>query len=439
MNCRKCGCEILEDTKFCQMCGAKQRQPKVSHSQNPETMAGGDTRTGLNSVVVAIISALITLSIIGIVVLLFNVIDFDRSEGQPIEVENIDTDTTESDLTEEGSEDIWTEENVRTEPSEEDNRIERPSAVIPTLEFSTNDAFIMNQVGSGWVMTSFVTEDAIYFIEEGDGRVVNRTTDYFATSEVIANLEHWTSSFHVTEDAIYYTVLGDMDWEDDIDWDEVEWIQYLYRYSFSSGESIQVADEIFNEVVVDHLVFHQRESFGGGLYVLDLTTGDRRLLIEEIDGFNFVIDPENDRIIFRSPEFDDRAVYQMSLSGENETRLLEDTFDFVAGNNIIAWQESRTIHFRNLDTNEITTVENDNGFSLWSAAFLGQYLVTTCWDNYLWLIDTTGVDQPQRIVEDVLGFTLLGNYILYIGWDDWESIYITDLNGNSEVFRSFLE
>lgn len=430
MKCRKCGCEILESTRYCEMCGTKQRQSKVSKSQSSEMIPGHYTRSGLNSVAVAIISGLVALSIIGVVVILFNLMDFGQSDER-VGVVDQTTETLESEIVE-------VPETDSSEQLEESNNTSILGATFGTFELSANDAFIMNQTGDSWLITSFVTEDAIYFIESG-GTVVTRTIDYFATSEVVADLGHWTSSFHITEDAIYYTVTGEMDWDAEIDWEEVEWIQYLYRYDLSSGENIQVADEIFNEVIVGDLVFHQRESFEGGLYVLDLTTGDRELLVADVDSFRFVVDAENDRIIFTSSSWEDRQVYQMSLSGENKAVLLEDAFDFVVGNNLLVWQVGREVNLMNLDTNETTVVQSDDGLQLWSSAFIGQYFVVRCHDNYLWIIDTNDISSRYRIVNDVLSFTLLGNYIVYSDWENWENIYITDLFGNSEIFRSFLD
>jgi len=407
------------------MCDTKQRKvimqrgvtekSKVKNPKNDEMLMGRRTHSGLNSVVIATISAVVTLAVIGVGFVLFNVINFDQTTER-VEVEVGDNNRGTSEI--------------------DDSEVS-----LAVIELSTNDISIMNQSNqSSWLVTNFITEDAIYFVE-GGSRIVNRTTDYFATYDFVADLGHWTSSIHVIEDAIYFTVMAEIDWEeidvDEIDWDEWEWQQYLYRYCLSSGQSIRVADEIFNEVIVDNLVFHQRESFDGDLYVLDLITGDRRLLIEDIRNFDFVIDPENDRIIFKNSSWDDRHVYQTNLLGENKTVLLERAFTFVVGSNLIAWEEGSGTYLMNLDTAETTSLDIGNDLQLWTAAFLGEYLVISCWNNYLWLVDPNDSGNHHQIAEDVLIFTLLGDYIIHSVWEDWENIYIIDLNGNSEIFRSF--
>jgi len=365
------------------MCDAKQRSFRNKKPKESPTGKMGGGKLNESKGIVAVIIGILAVVIVGFV--LFTMVDFD-----------VDTEVSSA-----------------------------------NIELSTNDIFLMNQSRGMGATITFITDDVIYFT--GDialtpfGREIFRTSDYFETYELITILESWMiTSIHVTEDAIYYTVWGD-----------------LYRYCLSSDETISIADEIHNKVIVDNLVFHQRGEFrGDNLYTLDLTNGERTLLIEDVcDDGNFVIDQENDRIIFRRKsinevQLEQWQLFQTDLSGENETLLRYDAWDFSVGNNIIAYRYRFNISISNLETGVTTIIERDSdihNLQLNRGIFLGEYLISTCRDRYLWLVDTNNVDQYQQLTDYVISnFTVLGNDIIYtIGVGG--NIYITDLNGNSRI------
>ena len=392
MRCRKCNCEILEDTIRCPMCDAKQRRKRgqrlKSESENVEYASRDDKGKVLKGAAVAI-----GLFAVIIVFFLFNTRRYYRFD-------------------------------------------------IDSIELLANDLFILNQ--SRGVFTTSVTADAIYFVDYNIFMSIRRTTDYFETSELIYDVGRDIRTIQATADAIYYTVGAQIDWSEvdfEDDKEEISEKQrrgYLYRYDFSTGQSIRVADEIYEKVIVDHLVFHRRTSdllceTWRWLYVLDLITKDRWRFMEDLEILNFVIDPANDQIIFTA--FSEGWLpYQANLLGENKTRLLEEESDVLFGDNFIIWTFAFTMYSMNLDTMEIVILDDEIDFPVWDAILLGEYFVVRCFDRNLWLIDMNDTDRRNRLARNIGSFRVLGNYIIYTGRNH---DYITDLNGNSRIFRSF--
>ena len=88
MNCRKCGCLILETDEHCPMCDAKQRgdsKPKANNTENSEILKGsGKVRIGA---VVDAILTILAIVVIGLVLFRYSQRSddaqyYERSEDQ---------------------------------------------------------------------------------------------------------------------------------------------------------------------------------------------------------------------------------------------------------------------------------------------------------------------------------------------------------------------
>jgi len=379
MNCRKCGCLILETDERCPMCNTKQRNEGRTERNTADNAKGKP---------MLLIGILVVTAIFAIGFVLFHTLDFQSSDAGNLEsVENRFT----------------------------------------FINFSENDIFLLNQARNDRTATTFITENGIYFIGEISvlpiGSRLLRTSDYFQTNEEIGILGDWfIDSIHVVEDGVYYTTFGD-----------------LYHHCLLSGESTKIADEINNKVIVDHLVFHQRDAYwdSGSLYVFDLISGERRLLIEDIG--DFVVDPENDRIIFQvSGEIlglDPTDLFQADLIGEAITLLRHDSWDFTVGNNLMAFEYDFNYLIRNLATGEMSTLAIDQRFQLRNSVFVGEYLVAMCRDRNLWIIDTRS-HYYHQLTDRVHSFMVLGNQIIYVLWENRNDVHITNLDGNSRNILS---
>ena len=378
MNCRKCGCLILETDERCPMCNAKQGNME----RKERSIAGNTKRKSIIFIGILIVTVTFTIGFV-----LFYTIGSQSSSVDNLEV------------------------------------IENRVAFV---DLSKNDIFLLNQARNDHTATTFITENGIYFVGETSvfptGSWLVRTTDYFETIEEVGLLGSWfIDSIYVLEDGVYYTAFGD-----------------LYHHCLLNGESTKIADEINNKVIVDHLVFHQRGEHWDAepLYIFDLISGERRVLIDD-EVRDFVIDPENDRIIFSvsGEVLDPTDLFQADLTGENIILLRHDSWDFTIGNNLIAFEYGFNYLVKNLATGEMSTLVIDHRLQLRNSVFVGEYLVAMCRDRNLWVIDTRS-QYYHQLTDDVQGFTVLGNQIIYVLWENRDDIYITNLDGNSRNILS---
>lgn len=295
------------------------------------------------------------------------------------------------------------------------------------VDLSENDIFLLNHPRNLQTITSFITENGIYFVGEPSffpaGSVLLRTSDYFETSEVIGVLGDWfIDTIHVVENGIYYTTFGD-----------------LYYHCLIDGESTKITDEIRDKVIIDHLVFHQRYVHEDGpLYVFDLTSGARSVLIDD-EVRNFVIDPENERIIYSvsGGVVEPTDLFQADLTGENITLVRHDSWDFTVGNNLMAFEYGFNDLIRNFATGGMMTLEIEPRLRLGSSVFVGEYLVATCRDGYLWVIDTN-TQEYHQLTDPVFSFTVLGNQVVYALRENRDVVHMTNLDGQSRKIVSIL-
>ena len=410
MSCRKCGCLILEGTVRCPMCNAKQRGSKANNTGNTEILIeSGKTRSGLNGAVVAVIS-ISAIAVFGFV--LFDVADFDGINSTSIEDELVGNTNEDSERT---------EPSVSTEP---------PVLAEPTLwDYGSNELPFINQANMNTslsnLMPTFITADAIY-MTIGIGRVI-RTTDNFENYEVVVDVTNdleagWIRSIHVIDDAIYYGTSFEGD---------------LYRYDISTSQTTKIAADIWSEVIVDDLIFHQTTKENSRLYVLNIQTGERNVVINR-EIRSFVVDYENERIIFND---NTSALYKAYLNGSYQTRLHDNAWFFAFNGETIIVHViggGGSFEIQGIEMNDQNTLRQNTSFYnisfVSNISFAGNCILAQSRNNHLYLIDLDDLDNYWIIASDVAAFATLGNYIIYIQSDN--NINRMDLSGQSEMFRS---
>lgn len=293
--------------------------------------------------------------------------------------------------------------------------VEFSAPMNPVLrDFDSNDLTFINQsnhYAASWFAATpiFLTNDAIYRLA---GRSVIRTTDNFDSYETVIDQlsDAWTfNGFHVFDDVVYYTT-----------WVSELGTPVLYRYNRQTSETEQIEIGVYYEVIVDNRVFFRAERlfWGSNLYVLNLDTGQREVVVTGSVS-RFIIDNTNNRIIFNDGDFWGANIYQTDLTGENRIVLYEGAREF-AFNGELLLINSRYVagglHIINLTTGEEVEVPN-SGYLL-NITFVGNYIIgmSSGRERYLRLIDLDNLHDSWILTGNVSSFLSLGNYILHNQW-----------------------
>jgi len=263
----------------------------------------------------------------------------------------------------------------------------------------------------------FLTEDGAYFVLRDSSwrmNVVRFDLD-FKHYDILMTESGRIDSLHVEENALYFTTDG-----------------ILYRYDVEENVRTTLAEGIYHPIQTNGQIYHQTERFGqGGLYVLDVETGDIDRVISD-DVRTFFIDVENDRIIFIHAG----RPYVTNLEGRDRQRIADDwIWTFTYDGESVYWVadfEEETFRF-NFETDEIESfsafIESEQ------MATMENHLVMVDFDQNLYLIDLEGGNQ-RLLASNVWSFSVVGNLIVYEN-DDFET-RIMDLDGNSAGIEDFL-
>jgi len=356
MNCRKCGCGILEDFEHCPMCGAKQRHAanrgsKAKDNKNTKVLKG-TSKQRLNLAIVAIISVLATLAIVAARFFLINGIGFDGT--------------------------------------------------VSSQNRELNEHyFFLNQMNNATSRGNvYFTADSVYIISPNFGEIVIFDRD-FNEESVIRVQDEWEiiENLYVTDDAIYYTVLFE---------------GYLYRYDRETSQNQQIADNIFRQTIIGDHVFYLSESWDdSNLYVFDKAHNETRILFEG-DIRQFSINIHDNTILF----IDDLSLYRMGFNGDNLEQLSDDTWGFAFDGEMIIWYTlSAEIFMMDLNIGEEILVAE--GIDPFSVLFTENYVVFMDWLDNLHVANLSYNDSRQLAV-NVINYAIVGDYIVYEHWDTFD-------------------
>lgn len=403
MFCRKCSWRITEYDMRCTICNAKQRGKRQRY-ENETTMTKSDNHTirTISRVLLAIFVTIIT----GISIVMW--VRITPSSSDFVDYE------------------ITMNESV---PLTEFESLADLNPVAE-IELLPNDLFLFNQANNTVAgMQLFVTEDSVYFT---NGFHVYQTGDHFQTFEFVAKLaEHnwgWVESFYVSNDYINYTIT--IPGEEIDEWGATILETHLYQYSFATNQSQRIADNVYNAVFWRNYVFHTKTDLfpnGDDIYRIYLHTRERYLIVTDV--LDFAIEPVNEWIVFRTPSWEDRRIYQVDLMGDNKSVLVENGSGFVIGNELIAFRDF-DLEIADLSGNTTTTI--DKNFDMWMSVFVGDWLIGRNSDDNLLMICVHGIETPRLLAKDIMRFAVIGNYIIYVSWSSWDNINLIDFNGNSQ-------
>jgi len=373
MNCRKCGCEILEGTERCPMCDTKQRgakrKPKINSAEM--LMESGEQRRSSNNALIVIISILVTSAVVAIGFVLFNAADFDNNEDS------------------------------HTQEQETDDQY-----------------FFLNQMNMHNISIQgsiYVTEDSIYVMSFGG--VITVFDHDFNEEAVIRLRDEWAliGRFYVTDDSIYYTTGFDEG--------------YLYRYDRETSENQQLASNVFNKTIVGDQVFHLSAEWDmSNLYVFDKETGETSVVFEG-DVWEFLINTLDNTIIFT----DGGSLYRIDFDGDNFEQLNSDhTRGFAFDGHTLIWTTlSYDVYMMDINTGEEINVTQE--FDPFKMLLTEDYFVFMEWNDGgdLYIVNRSS-NHSQQVASDVLSFAVVGEYIVY-GVGESFNIYVMDFAGNSRV------
>jgi len=373
------------------MCNALQRKSKVKIGGGRAENTGvlmGSPRVWLVGIIV-ILTMVVAFAVIDFGSTLLNMVEFGSS--------------------------IWDRE-----PEWEREPVEFSAPINPQLwDFGANELTFINQVNrnTSSSMSFFIVDDAIY---TGRSWIMSTTND-FQNYKIFVDTLLFPRRIHVINDAVYYTR-----WSVDLR-------NYsLYRYDSQTSQSVQIAEEVNQEVIINELLFYKTDQFDSNLYVLNMQTGEGTVVIDRIVE-DFIIDYSNERIIFTA--FRSSALYQANLDGSNQERLHDDALNIAFNGEIIAittsWPQ-RKVGILNLVTNEFQVFYHGSNFR--QVSFVGNYLLARAWDDYLYLIDLDDLDNYWIIANDIMGFATIGNEIVYQRWGS-SNTYRMNLSGESEIIE----
>ena len=380
MNCRKCGCEILETDTWCPMCNAK--QGKKTKKKKDDSVSGYESHTaGFNhgkKILIVIGIALI------VVIISLNMGDTDERSSS----------------------------RVHNAPE------------IPLLfwDVGPQEGALINQMNRNAVLELrlFVGDSAIYMMMEGSGSII-RTTDYFETYEHLITPSPIMFSFNMVNNNIYYRTQMASDRS----------VFALHHYDLQTGQSTEIFSGVEAEVIINHLVFHQ-SGFQENLYVFNMETGEREVLVDQAVR-SFIVDYPAGQLFFTD---DEHALYQANLDGTNQIRIHDWVSSFAVNGDVIALSTLDGI----LYTYDLTTMIRDrhpisNAESrLRDLMFVGQYLLGRDQHDTLHLLDLKDSEGHWTIIHNISAFGSIGNYIIYTQWNS-DEIRRMDLLGQSEFVR----
>ena len=423
-NCRKCGCLILETDERCPMCDTKQRKRRdqkskeKSQTQNPNI--GGHMPTHNRGILVGfaiVVGIVLFAGFAFFLITQIEQIEFDTLISQP-EIVIID-------------DEINRQETIRF------SLAETPLA----WDFTSNDLTMINQMNQnmvlGHVLNIFMADDAVYMMTTlGD---IIRTTDYFETYDLFFEYKFGSImfSFHLIDGKLYYTARSRNA--------EGESVMSLYRYHFDTindeydldylaglgtGQSEQIVENVFSEVIINNKVFYKTDSLESNLYVFDMTTGENQVLIEQVIRY-FIVDYANERLIF---EDNQRNLYQSDLDGANQIHIHDRVGSFAFNGEFLVFTtilgDLFTLNFKTYEQQHVW----DADLRLRDLTFLGQAIIARSQADDLYLIDLADLSNKTVILDDISPFASIGNHLIYTQWDG-DDINRLNLLGESKFVR----
>ena len=356
MNCRKCGCEILEGTERCPICDAKQRNR-------------------LDNRVVIILSALTTLAVIGIGFVLFNVVDFDsigndfRDRGasdQYFFLNQMNGDTSNGRI-------YLTEDTIYFAPFFSDGE-------IIVFDHDFNEESIIKVRDDGMHIDKiYRTDDAIYYTAGFEGDLYRYERETGQSQQLVSNVFRQTvvdnQIFYLSEpwgDSSLYVfdkVSGETNivHEGNVNQFSINTLDdtiifkenvSLYRMDFNGDNLEQLNDDtLWFSFDGETLVWYAQE---GGTFMMDINTGEEIRVSEEVLPFNILI--VEDYIVFTEWNTDRyRDLYIINRSSNHLQQLAADVVSFATVGDYIVYElrDSPNLYATDFEGNSRMLVENE--------------------------------------------------------------------------------
>ena len=206
---------------------------------------------------------------------------------------------------------------------------------------------------------------------------------------------------------------------------------HLYRYNLETDELERLSTNVADMVVIGDQIFHRsgfQRSHRSNLYVLDLTSGEREMLIEG-DIWQFIITSEDSILFVR-----DSVLYQADLDGNNITPLNDRVWRFGYDGQRIVWSNtSGYLYSQEIGGAEITTFSGVAFFSSTPSVF-DEHIVFSTPDGHIRLLNHADTEEFIEISRGRYFFAVLAPYIIYAD-NQTAHLYIVNVDGTRRLLR----